>query len=130
MELPGAYISHPNAGTNGAPGAVERVDLTQWWRSLRNPQLVSLVGRAIVSNPDIAIAVLRLQQARAQELVATGAALPNGGLGAGAGFGTGTDNTRGRVSEPLHSAGNTTGFSHVDEAGGFDMAWELDVFGK
>jgi outer membrane protein TolC len=98
--------------------------------SLRDPQLVSLVGRAIVGNPDIAIAVLRLQQARAQELVATGAALPNGGLGAGAGFGTGTDNTRGRVSEPLHSAGNTTGFSHVDEAGGFDMAWELDVFGK
>ena len=129
-KFPEAYISHPNAGTTAAPGTVERVDLTQWWRSLRDPQLVSLVGRAIAGNPDIAIALLRLQQARAQELVATGAALPNGGLGAGAGFGTGTDNTRGRVSEPLHSAGNTTGFSHVDEAGGLDMAWELDVFGK
>src|SRR6202043_3656518 len=44
--------------------------------------------------------------------------------------GTGTDNTRGRVSDPLHSAGNTTGYNHVDEAGGLDTAWELDIFGK
>ncbi|WP_029583679.1 TolC family protein [Bradyrhizobium sp. URHD0069] len=106
------------------------VDLTQWWRSFRDPQLVSLVERSIAANPDIAIALARLQQARARQFVATGAALPKGQLSSGAGFGTGTDNTRGRVSETLHSAGNTTGFNNVDEAGGFDAAWELDVFGK
>jgi NodT family efflux transporter outer membrane factor (OMF) lipoprotein len=130
-ELPGNYIARLDTKTT-APTAnlVASVDLTQWWRSFRDPQLVSLVERSIAANPDIAIALARLQQARAQQFVATGAALPKGQMSAGAGFGTGTDNTRGRVSETLHSASNTTGFNHVDEAGGFDAAWELDIFGK
>jgi NodT family efflux transporter outer membrane factor (OMF) lipoprotein len=129
--LPGSYIAKLD---NTAPAStielVASVDLTQWWRSFRDPQLVSLVERAIAANPDIAIALARLQQARARQLVATGAALPKGELSAGAAIGTGTDNTRGRVSDTLHSAGNTTGFNNVDESGGFDAAWELDVFGK
>src|SRR6185436_14654005 len=130
-ELPGSYIANldPRATASG-PGRAANVDLTQWWRSFRDPQLVSLVERAIAANPDIAIALARLQQARARQFVATGAALPKGELSAGAGFGTGTDNTRGRVSEALHSAANTSGFDHLNEAGGFDSTWELDVFGK
>jgi hypothetical protein len=44
--------------------------------------------------------------------------------------GSGTDNTRARISDTLHSAANTTGFNHLDEAGGLDTAWELDIFGK
>src|SRR3984893_11396888 len=131
LELPGRYIAGMNAGTTApASERVANVDLTRWWRSFRDPQLVSLVERSIASNPDIAIALARLQQARAQQLVATGAALPRGELSAGAGVGSGTDNTRGRVSDPLHSAANTTGYNHIDEAGGFDATWELDVFGK
>jgi NodT family efflux transporter outer membrane factor (OMF) lipoprotein len=128
--LPKSYIASPNGGTPTTDEVVEHVDLKQWWRSFRDPQLVSLVGRAIEGNPDIAIALARLQQARSQELVAVGAALPTGDLAAGAGYGTGTDNTRGRVPETLHSAANTTGFNHLDEAGGFVTAWELDIFGK
>jgi NodT family efflux transporter outer membrane factor (OMF) lipoprotein len=130
-ELPGSYIAKLDAkATDPAARPVAFVDLAQWWRSFRDPHLVSLVERSIAANPDIAIALARLQQARAQRLVATGAALPKGQMSAGAGYGTGTDNTRGRVSETLHSAANTTGFNHIDEAGGFDAAWELDVFGK
>jgi NodT family efflux transporter outer membrane factor (OMF) lipoprotein len=130
-ELPGSYIARLDSKAIAPTTNPEAsVDLTQWWRSFRDPQLVSLVEQSIAANPDIAIALARLQQARAQRLVATGAALPKGQLSAGAGFGTGTDNTRGRVSETLHSAGNTNGFNSVDEAGGFDAAWELDVFGK
>jgi NodT family efflux transporter outer membrane factor (OMF) lipoprotein len=130
-DLPSGYVANlTNVTSSLASGSAENVDLTQWWRSFRDPQLVRLVERAIEANPDLAIALTRLQLARAQELVVTGAALPKGQLSGGAGFGTGTDNTRGRVSETLHSAANTTGFDHVNEAGGFDTAWELDVFGK
>jgi NodT family efflux transporter outer membrane factor (OMF) lipoprotein len=128
--LPGSYIASPGGKTAGTGGTVAHVDLTQWWRSFRDPQLVALVGRAIEGNPDIGIALARLQQARAREVVATGAALPKGELAAGAGIGTGSDNTRGRIPDALHSAANTGGFDHVDEAGGFVTAWELDVFGK
>jgi NodT family efflux transporter outer membrane factor (OMF) lipoprotein len=129
--LPKSYVTTMNA-TAAAP-ASERagsVDLTLWWRSFRDPQLVSLVERSIAANPDIAIALARLQQARAQEFVAIGAALPRGELSAGAAVGSGTDNTRARVADTLHSASNTGGYSHVDEAGGLDTAWELDIFGK
>ena len=98
-ELPRSYIAKLDTkATDPAARLVASVDLTQWWRSFRDHQLVSLVERSIAANPDIAIALARLQQARAQRLVATGAALPKGEMSAGAGFGTGTDNTRGRVA--------------------------------
>jgi len=76
-ELPGSYIARLDTKTT-APAAslAASVDLAQWWRSFRDPHLVSLVERSIAANPDIAIALARLQQARAQRLVATGAALP------------------------------------------------------
>src|ERR1700680_2537566 len=127
-ELPGRYI----AAMATAPTAklVASVDLTRWWRSFRDPQLASLVERSIAANPDIAIALARLQQARAKQFVAIGAALPKGELSAGAAFGTGTDNTRSRINDTLHSAANTNGYNHIDEAGGFGAAWELDIFGK
>jgi NodT family efflux transporter outer membrane factor (OMF) lipoprotein len=129
--LPKSYIAGVNTSkTVPASELVASVNLTQWWRSFRDPQLVSLVERSIAANPNIAIALARLQQARAQQFVAIGAALPNGELSAGAAYGTGTDNTRARVTDTLHSAANTNGYSHIDEAGGFDAAWELDIFGK
>src|SRR5258706_12574231 len=127
--LPGSYIAKLDATTSTAKPAAS-VDLAQWWRSFRDPQLVSLVERSIAANPDIAIALARLQQARAQQFVAIGAALPKAGLSAGAAVGTGTDNTPGRVAGEVHSAANTTGYNHLDEAGGLDTAWELDIFGK
>jgi NodT family efflux transporter outer membrane factor (OMF) lipoprotein len=129
--LPEHYLAGVNTSkTVPASELVASVNLTQWWRSFRDPQLVSLVERSIAANPDIAIALARLQQARAQQFVAIGAALPKGELSAGAAVGTGTDNTRARISDTLHSAANTTGYNHIDEAGGFDAAWELDIFGK
>jgi NodT family efflux transporter outer membrane factor (OMF) lipoprotein len=129
--LPKSYIAGVNTSkTVPASELVASVSLTQWWRSFRDPQLVSLVERSIAANPEIAIALARLQQARAQQFVAIGAALPNGELSAGAAVGTGTDNTRARIGDTLHSAANTTGYNHINEAGGFDAAWELDIFGK
>jgi NodT family efflux transporter outer membrane factor (OMF) lipoprotein len=128
-ELPASYLAKVDS-TAITPKLIAGVDLTQWWRSFGDPQLVSLVERSIVANPDIAIALARLQQARARQFVAIGAALPNAELSAGAAYGTGTDNTRARVSDTLHSAANTTGYNHLDEAGGLVTAWELDIFGK
>ena len=130
-QLPENYIAKLDArATDPTAKQVTSVDPTQWWRSFRDPQLVSLVEQSIAANPDIAIALARLQRARAQQFVAIGAALPKAELSAGAAFGTGTDNTRGRVADALHSAGNTTGYNHLDEAGGLNSAWELDIFGK
>jgi NodT family efflux transporter outer membrane factor (OMF) lipoprotein len=106
------------------------VDAANWWRALNDPELNSLVERAIKTNPDLEIALDRLQEARAEESVALGGALPNGGGGGGAGVGTGTDATRSRVSGPLTAGTNTAGYKEITEVAGFDAGWELDFFGK
>jgi NodT family efflux transporter outer membrane factor (OMF) lipoprotein len=71
-----------------------------------------------------------LQEARSIAMATTGAALPSGEASAGAATGTGSDNTRGRVSPTLHSAANADGYNKINEAGGFDAGWDLDIFGK
>jgi NodT family efflux transporter outer membrane factor (OMF) lipoprotein len=105
-------------------------DLAEWWRSLRDPELDLLVSRAIESNLDLEIALTRIQQARMQELVAIGESLPAGGATGGGGVGTGTDLTRGRTTSSFRSAVNPTNLSKIQEAGGFNAVWELDIFGK
>jgi NodT family efflux transporter outer membrane factor (OMF) lipoprotein len=103
---------------------------TQWWRSLHDHELNSLIERAIVASPTLEIALDRLQQARAQEIVVVGAALPAAGFTAGGGWGTGSDLARGRASQTLVSAENAAGSAQVVNLTGFDAAWEIDVFGK
>jgi NodT family efflux transporter outer membrane factor (OMF) lipoprotein len=106
------------------------VDTAKWWRSLHDRELDSLIDRAIAASPTLEIALNRLQQARAQEAVVIGAALPAAEGSAGGGWGTGSDLARGRASQSLVSAENGTGVTQVANLVGFDAAWEIDVFGK
>jgi outer membrane protein TolC len=105
-------------------------DLSEWWRSLQDPELNSLVSRTIESNPDLEIALTRLQEARTQELVVIGESLPAGEASGGGGAGTGTNLTVSRVSDVLRSTENTANLHKLNVAGGFDAAWEIDLFGK
>lgn len=127
--VPDAFLAPPIATAPKTTGQPD-VDLTKWWRSLRDAELNALVGRALQSNLDLEIALTRLQAARTEEIVIIGAALPAAGATGGVGVGTGRNLTTGRVSDPLRSAENPINFSHIQEAGGFDATWELDIFGK
>jgi NodT family efflux transporter outer membrane factor (OMF) lipoprotein len=115
--------------TSQAPQAPD-VDFASWWRSLNDPELDSLVSRAVVANPDAQIALDRLQAARTYETSVVGTALPTVGASAAAARGTGSDVTRSRASNILYSADNSSGLKQINEVGGFDAAWQLDVFGK
>jgi NodT family efflux transporter outer membrane factor (OMF) lipoprotein len=106
------------------------VEISRWWRTLHDRELDSLVERAIAASPTLEIALDRLQQARAQEAVVIGAALPAAGGTAGGGWGTGSDLARGRASQTLVSAENGAGQAQVANLVGFEAAWEIDVFGK
>jgi NodT family efflux transporter outer membrane factor (OMF) lipoprotein len=121
-----SMISKP---TSQAPQAPD-VDFATWWRSLNDPELDSLVSRAVAANPDAQIALDRLQAARTYEISVIGTALPTVGASAAAARGTGSDVTRSRASNTLYSADNTSGLKQINEVGGFDAAWQLDVFGK
>ncbi|SPF50791.1 RND efflux system, outer membrane lipoprotein, NodT family [Syntrophobacter sp. SbD1] len=106
------------------------VDAANWWKTLDDKELDSLIDRAIQNNPDLEIALDRLQEARTSEIVVLGQALPVAGVGAGGGGGTGSDVARGRVAPPLAAADNTKGTSEITDVYGFDFGWEIDLFGK
>jgi NodT family efflux transporter outer membrane factor (OMF) lipoprotein len=120
----------PSLGPAGDRHADRPLETTQWWRLLHDRELDSLVERAIASSPTLEIALDRLQQARAQEAVVVGSALPSAEFTAGGGWGTGSDLARGRASQTLVSAENGAGIGQVVNLSGFDASWELDIFGK
>ena len=125
-----ADFSRRRAKTRSQSAGRASVDLTQWWRSLHDKELDSLIARAVQSNLDLAIALDRLQEARAELTVVADQALPMGGATGGGGVGTGSDETKGRASQALRSAETATGLKSINEAGGFDAGWELDIFGR
>src|ERR1700720_1430210 len=128
VALPAAFVTQP-AGKEPATGGASP-DLWQWWRTLRDPQLNRLIDRAIENNLDLKIALDRLQQARLQLVVIGAQALPDVNGSAGGGVGTGTDETRGRVAQPLRDGENAQGLTKISEAAGLDAEWEIDIFGK
>jgi NodT family efflux transporter outer membrane factor (OMF) lipoprotein len=126
-DAPAAFAGQP-AGL--APVAAVDEDLALWWHLLADTELDSLVERAIRGNLDLHVALMHLQQARTYEALLLGRALPAVQASGGAGRGTGSDLTRGRAPSRLESGDTTAGLTHINEIGGFDAVWELDVFGK
>jgi NodT family efflux transporter outer membrane factor (OMF) lipoprotein len=129
-ETGGAASPVSLAGGGAATAAPAPVDLTAWWHALKDPELDALVERAVSANPDAIIALDRLQAARTFEAAIIGAVLPVADTAGGGGRGTGSDLARGRAPQTQVSATNGTGLQHINEVGGFDAVWELDVFGK
>ena len=106
------------------------MDPAQWWRALHDPQLDSLIERAIRANLDIDIALTRLQEARTRLAGTASGILPQLGVGGGAAHGTGSDLARGRAPQTLVSAENTGRLAQVEQVIGFDAGWDIDLFGK
>lgn len=69
-----AAVAPPGQWLNGLPGH-GTID-PRWWQAFGDPAMTRLVEAAIANNPDIAIAVARVREARAQETLAR-AAVPH-----------------------------------------------------
>jgi NodT family efflux transporter outer membrane factor (OMF) lipoprotein len=130
MPVTFAAASQAKALRHDGDGNNRAVNVSRWWLALHDRELDSLIDRAVTASPTLEIALNRVQQARAQEAVFVGAALPQVEASEGGAFGTGSDLARGRASQTLVSAENAGGVSQISNLVGFDAAWELDVFGK
>ncbi len=110
------------AADGATPGATE--DLSRWWEQLADPELTSLIERALVANPDVRVAQARLRQARAQRLQTTADLLPSV-TASGSASGRRTD------GGATDSVNNPTAVSSTIGSYGasIDAAWEPDVFG-
>jgi NodT family efflux transporter outer membrane factor (OMF) lipoprotein len=128
--MPSSYVAHATTHPAVATETSQPVDVSQWWRSLKDPELDSLVRRAVDANLDLEIALTRLQEARAYESGISGQALPMVDISGAAARGSGTNSTKGRVGQPLNAGTNTTGLTEITQVVGFDAGWELDLFGR
>src|SRR5712672_3471147 len=105
-------------------------EFVRWWQVLRDPQLNWLIEQAIASNPDIEIALTRVQEARLQQNVLLGAMLPTVTGRGGIATGSAGDLMRSRAGLALRAGDSTHGFRAISRMAGFDASWELDLFGK
>lgn len=105
----------------------QMVDLARWWESFEDPILTQLVDRAFAGNLDVSAAGARLRQARAVLRGTQGQALPQVGASASVSRSIGADSNA-RIDtttgQTISSGGDTTIYR-----GGFDVAWEADIFG-
>lgn len=131
VEVSDRFSQWPSTQPATAPTSQPaQVDLAHWWDAMNDPELNSLLARAVRSNLDIQAAVAHLQQARAAEAVFFGEALPDLNFSAAGARGTGSNETRGRIDGPLNAASNATGLKELTQILGADTAFELDLFGN
>lgn len=97
----------------------------EWSPSWRDPQLASLVERALKGSPDLQVAEARLRQARANQGIQEAAGGPDLSMGSKV--------SRDRISENSGLVSNLPTKSLKTEFTtyqvGFDASWEIDLFG-
>jgi NodT family efflux transporter outer membrane factor (OMF) lipoprotein len=128
--VPKSFGTASLTSATDSPPRRPAADFVRWWQVLHDRQLNALIERAVASNPDLEIALTRVQEARTEQIVVLGAMLPKVNASAAAGLGTGTDLMEGRAAQALSAGSNTTGIKSVSRIAGFDAGWELDLFGK
>lgn len=133
MDIPPAFgqAAHPPGTLEPAddPGRwqpAQPQDLqapSPWWQVFGDPELVRLEQAALAANPDVAIAMARLGQARAMRSRSEAARLPQ----VDAGFGP----TRQRSSGAAAGRGDDApGSSQTLWRAQASVAWEADIFGR
>jgi len=108
-------------GETNAPAS-----LTAWWKNFRDPELNSLIHRAVQSNLDLRIAQARVREVRAQSGIAVAGLLPTVDS-SGSYARTETSHHQpvlGSIPVPA-----SVPFNNDVYQAGFDASWEIDVFG-
>jgi len=119
---PPARWSEPLAGgETNAPAS-----LTGWWRNFNDPELDSLINRAVASNLDLRIARARVQEARAQYGIAAASLWPSADV-SGSYARTGASHHQPVLGSLPIPPG--VPFDNDVYQAGFDASWEVDVFG-
>jgi multidrug efflux system outer membrane protein len=112
--LPASWHSKLEDGLTAMP--IDPNTLASWWTKLGDPQLSSLIKRAVAGNLDLATAKSRVRESRARRSIARGVLFPTLNA-AGSATSSRTDtNTGADTSGQIYSSS-------------FDAGWEMDVFG-
>jgi NodT family efflux transporter outer membrane factor (OMF) lipoprotein len=116
------HWSEPLAGgeTNAGTATAE------WWKNFHDPELDSLVERAVRSNLDLRVAQARVREARAQYGIASADLWPTVDGSGSYSRSRQSKNQPILGSEPIPAS---VPFENNVYQAGFDASWEIDVFG-
>jgi len=125
-EIAGAsrWTSSETAGV--ASRTVERELDQAWWKTFRDPQLSSLVGRLVAQNLDLKTAAERVVQSVAQRQVAVAQGLPHLEGQSSSTYDRQSPNGTLSLLVPAPSAPLEYGLFHE----GVTSSWQLDLFGR
>jgi NodT family efflux transporter outer membrane factor (OMF) lipoprotein len=115
VAMPSEWKDAPTGVTTNPPA-----ELAAWWKTLRDPKLDSLIGRAAQANFDLKAAEARLQAARALRGVVAADFIPT--IGANASATTARRSANAQVFQSRALDSDTYQM-------GFDASWEIDIFG-
>jgi multidrug efflux system outer membrane protein len=104
------------------PGEKTAVVPPQWWHGYHDPVLDAMVDEALAHNADLALAIARVDEARADLGVVRADQYP----GVTAGFGA----SRNRVSENTATFFPSIGTRYNDVIASLSASWEIDFWGK
>tara|TARA_R110002153_G_scaffold15822_6_gene56275 strand:+ start:60 stop:1568 length:1509 start_codon:yes stop_codon:yes gene_type:complete len=97
--------------------------LNQWWTTLKDPLLTSLIDRAITGSLSLQDAEAKVREARARRGISDANRFPTVNASGSV--------TRNRVSENGFYKGTSyAGATSTIYNGGFDAGWEIDLFGR
>ncbi len=114
VPAPGKWSTELQGGLTAEP--LDSRTLADWWSTLNDPALTSLIERAVENNLDLREAVARIREARASRNISRADLFPS--------VSAAGSRTRSRSSEQTGGGIESNFYST-----GFDAAWELDVFG-
>ena len=115
VDAPDSYRSHI-----GTPEAVSFADLP-WWEVFRDDALTELINETLRNNYDLRIAAARVEQSRAFYGVARAEFFPQIGYEGGIGRSRNTS----QLSVPVLEGQESNAFRGI-----FNLAWEIDVWGR
>jgi len=108
-----------DVASRGGPPASNAPAQVRWKGYFQEPQLATLIGRALDNNHDVKIAIARMDSARANYHGSRGALAPTLGLKA--------EGVRSRSGNNTDDDYSNTG---RDLFTGFQASWELDLWGR
>ncbi len=133
----------PASWTTATPPSTPSPLEADWWSSFHDPELQSLITRAVASNLDVRMAVLRVEQAQADRRIAAAGGWPQ--VSANAAVADTRISERTSTSSLLSAAaGHASGAAPGGVAGGLPgltnpftqyqyglgASWQLDLFGR
>jgi NodT family efflux transporter outer membrane factor (OMF) lipoprotein len=124
--MPATWVAPPT--TRASITVQEPLQVEKWWTTFQDPELDSLVRRAVQSNLDVKLAAERIRAARATICIAGSTLLP---FFNGNGAYTHSLNAANRTTLTLPSGKTRTFDAKAQDfwTGGFDASWEIDIFG-